>query len=59
VFKHSKVGTVEWPRTTGKDGKFHRVKAAAGDWTLRLVASDQAGNATTVRLGTVQVAAPQ
>jgi hypothetical protein len=59
VFKHSKTGTVEWPRTTAKNGKFHRVKAAEGTWTLRLVADDQAGNRASVLLGTVQVAAPQ
>ena len=59
VFKHSKTGSVEWPRTIRKGGRFHRVKAAEGTWTLRLVAHDQAGNRASVALGTVQVAAPQ
>jgi hypothetical protein len=57
---HSKSGSVDWPRTTcDTSGKCHRVKAVEGDWKLQLIASDQAGNATTVGLGTVQVAAPQ
>ncbi|MEO9175815.1 MAG: hypothetical protein ABI317_09925 [Gaiellales bacterium] len=57
---HSKTGSVDWPRTTcDAAGKCHRVKAVEGDWQLQLVAQDQAGNATTVGLGTVQVAAPQ
>jgi hypothetical protein len=60
VRRHSKTGSVDWPRTTcDTSGKCHRVKAAEGDWKLQLVAHDQAGNATTVALGTVQVAAPQ
>jgi hypothetical protein len=60
VRRHSKAGSVDWPRTTcDTNGKCHRIKAAEGDWQLQLVAHDQAGNATTVGLGTVQVAAPQ
>jgi hypothetical protein len=60
VFRHSKAGSVYWPRVTkGSDGRFHRVKAAAGAWKLQLVARDQAGNRTAVSLGTVQVTAPQ
>jgi hypothetical protein len=59
VFEHSKAGSVNWPRVACADGKCHRVKAAEGDWTLRLVAADQAGNRASVGLGTVQVAAPQ
>ena len=60
VQRHSKSGSVDWPRTTcDPSGKCHRSKAAEGDWKLQLVASDQAGNAATVGLGTVQVVAPQ
>jgi hypothetical protein len=60
VKRHSKTGSVDWPRTTcDASGTCHRVKAAEGDWKLQLVASDQAGNAATVGLGTVQVVAPQ
>jgi hypothetical protein len=58
VFRHSKTGSVYWPRVTkGSDGKFHRVKAAKGNWTLQLEARDQAGNRTVVGLGTVHVSA--
>jgi hypothetical protein len=60
VFRHSKAGSVYWPRVTkGSDGKFHRVKVAQGDWTLQLAARDQAGNRTVVALGKVQVTAAQ
>jgi hypothetical protein len=60
VYRHAKRGAVDWPRTIeGADGKSHRVKVAEGDWKLRLVARDQAGNKTVVALGTVQVAAAE
>jgi hypothetical protein len=60
VYRHSKAGAVFWPRVTkGSDGRFHRVKAAKGNWMLQLVARDQAGNRTVVGLGTVHVAAAE
>jgi hypothetical protein len=60
VRQHSKSGSVDWPRSTcDAGGKCHRSKAAEGDWRLQLVASDQAGNAATVALGTVQVVTPR
>ena len=59
VHRHSRAGSVDWPRTACSAGKCHRIKAVRGDWTLRLVADDQAGNRASVALGTVQVAASQ
>jgi hypothetical protein len=60
VFRHSKAGSLDWPRTVkGADGRQHRVQVAEGAWKLRLVARDVAGNKTVVRLGTVQVAAAE
>jgi hypothetical protein len=57
VFRHSKTGSVQWPKASCSNGACHvEHRPAAGAWTLSLVAHDQAGNSTTVGLGTVQVA---
>jgi hypothetical protein len=59
IQRHSKTGITSWPKVTRAGGKFHSLKAAPGTWKLTLVASDLAGNSSSLDLGDVHVRAAQ
>jgi hypothetical protein len=56
VFKHSRAGSVAWPKVSCIDGVCHAPRPANGSWKLTMFAVDGAGNENHVDLGNVEVA---